>query len=422
MILNYLTSVKENINNVESMLKNSKVFNGNILTSTIDKGILSQLNSGYNSDGQMTSGYSDAIEKLATSYNEATAEANALKMAQDGLSKSTVNDILVKQNWSQIEREAAISSQAFDAAQQKSTINTELNTQATWKNVVATKALTTVKKVGSIIGGILATTAISVGISLLITGIVKLADAINETDKEIREAAENAKQAIEDIKSSFDDLEEKTNNIKQRYAELAQGVRLSDNANMTLSNDEYNEFLDLSNQLAELFPTLTKCYDSNGNAILNLSGDVNSIIYSLNELIKTQRDLTNEEILGKLPDVYDGYQLNLDKYTKKLEEAKNKQKEYDDLYRQLKNTQYDVSDDKKTVTFHFGNIDEKEKANVIQELTSSFDDIRDYVSQDIGTLDNHDTTVTLYLENEFKGFEAKLKSAQDDITKYEVWK
>lgn len=413
-----MTHVKENINDVEVMLKNSKVFNGNVITGNIDKTTLSQLNMGYSSDGQMTSGYANAIEKLAISYNEATAEANALKMAQDGLSESTVKDILEKQNWSKAEMDAALSSQAFNMAQQKATINTELNTQATLKNVAATKALTIAKKIGSAISGMFVTTAIATGVSLLISGVVKLADSIYETRKEIKEAAEVARQSIEDIKSSFDDLEEKTNNIKQRYAELAQGVRLSDNTNMTLSNDEYKEFLDLSNQLAELFPTLTKNYDSNGNAILNLSGDVNSIVASLEQLIKTQRDLANEEMLGKIPDVYDDYQLNLNDYTQKLEAAKKKQEEYNNLYKQLKNAQYDVADDKKTVTFHFGNIDETEKANIMQELTSSFEDIKDYVAQDMGTLDDHDTTVTLYLENEFKGFEARLKSSQDEITKY----
>ena len=34
-----------------------------------------------------------------------------------------------------------------------------------------------------------------------------------------------------------------------------------------MSTEEYEEFLDLSNQLSELFPQLTKGYDDNGNII-----------------------------------------------------------------------------------------------------------------------------------------------------------
>ena len=63
------------------MLNNRDVFNTNVMTSKIDKSILSQLNMGYSPDGQMTKEYSSAIEQLASSYNEATAKANALKMA-----------------------------------------------------------------------------------------------------------------------------------------------------------------------------------------------------------------------------------------------------------------------------------------------------------------------------------------------------
>ena len=92
------------------MLNNSDIFNRNIVNSSIDKDILSGLNMGYSIDDQgnkqMTTGYANAIEKLANSYREATAEANALKMAQNGLAESTIEDILAKQNWSKAEIEA----------------------------------------------------------------------------------------------------------------------------------------------------------------------------------------------------------------------------------------------------------------------------------------------------------------------------
>lgn len=409
-----MTDVKKEINDVDTMLKNSKVFNGNIIKSSIDKNILPRLNMGYSSDGQMTSGYADAIEQLATSYNEATAEANALKMAQDGLSESTVNDILAKQNWSQSEREAALSSQAFKTAQQQATTATTMDTQATWKSVVATKALSAVKKAGSVIGGMAFAAAISVGISAL----VKFGDSLIVTKKELEEAAETAKQTIDEIKESFDNLESTTDSIKQRYAELAQGVDQLTGKNLTLSNDDYNEFLDLSNQLAELFPTLTKNYSDNGNAILDLSGDIHSIVSSLDDLIERQRQLAQEEILENLPSVYDNYASKLDGYTKQLEDAKKKQADYQKLYNQLNNAEYETSEDKKIVTFHFGNINEEDKAKLAQELTNSIEDINDYIVQDLGTLGDYDTTITLYLDKEFNGFEARLKSAQDEISKY----
>lgn len=413
-----MTNVKKEINDVDSMVKNSKVFNGNIVNSKInnriDKDVLDGLAMGYSSDGQMTSGYSSAIEKLAVSYKEATAEANALRMAQDGLSQNTIKDILAKQNWSKAEMDAAISSQAFKTAQMSSTTALNSDTNATWANVVATKALSAAKKAASILGGMAFAAAISVGVSAL----AKFADSLITTRKELEEAAETAKQTIDEIKDSFDNLENTTNNIKKRYAELAQGIDQLTGKNLTLSNDDYNEFLDLSNQLAELFPTLTKNYDSNGNAILDLSGNVSSIVASLDDLIERQRQLSNKEMLENLPDIYGDYERKVGSYEKQLDKAKKKQEDYLKIYNQLKDAEYDVSEDKKAVTFHFGDISEEEKSKLAEELTSSFGDLNDYIIQDLGTLGNHDTAITLYLDKEFDGFEARLRSAQDEISKY----
>ena len=411
MILDYFKNIKNEINDVTSMLKNTSVFNSNVINSSIDKNILSSLNMGYSSDGEMTSGYSSAIEKLATSYNKATAEANALQMVQDGLSESTVKDILAKQNWSDTERNAAINSQEFKNAQLSSTVAMNSDTTATWANVAATKALSIAKKSLSIIGGVALSAAISIGISALVAFV----DSLYDTRKEIEATAESAKKSIDEIKDSFDELENTTNGIKERYAELSQGVDQLSGKNISLSTDDYNEFLDLGNQLAQLFPTLTKNYDANGNAILDLSGDVNSIVSSLDNLIERQRKLANEEILEEMPAVYEDYDRKINDYNKQLEDAKKKQEGYLELYNKLKNANYEVSEDKREVTFSFDNLNNDEKASIPEYFTSNIDDVNHYLMKD---LDGGTTTLTLYLDEEFDGFEARLSSAQDEISKY----
>jgi hypothetical protein len=414
-----LINVKKEINDLDLMVKNSEIFNGNVVNSSIDKNILSGLNMGYSIDDQgnkqMTSGYADSIEKLSKTYREATAEANALRMAQDGLSKSTIEDILVKQNWSEIEREAAISSKIFDAAQTSATASVNADTTATWANVAATKALSVAKKAASVIGGMFVTTAITAGVSLLIGGLVKFVDGLHESEKEIKEFAENAKHAIDEIDSSFDSLKTTTDNIKERYAELAQGVEQSTGKNVKLSNDDYDEFLDLSNQLAELFPTLTKNYDSNGNAILDLKGNVSSIVAELDRLIKTQRDLANEKILEQLPDVYKDYSNNIDKYNKKLEEAKQKQEGYYELHNRLKGADVTVSEDKHVVDLTFNDLTSEDKTEIQKYITSSIEDLNHYFFTDTG---KGITNIKLFLDKEFKGFEPRLQSAQEEIQKY----
>lgn len=96
--------------------------------------------------------------------------------------------------------------------------------------------------------------------------------------------------------------------MKDRYAELAQGVKQTGNEikNINLTPDEYDEFLSLSNQLADLSPALVSGYDSQGNAILNLSGDVDTITSSLDDFIEKQRELANLEISDNMSDLFAG--------------------------------------------------------------------------------------------------------------------
>lgn len=275
-----------------------------------------------------------------------------------------------------------------------------------------------------------ATTVIMTGLKTVLSGIItgaiialiskfiqSLVDSI-PTAKKIREEAEKAKEKINEITSSLKEQKDTVEEVKQRYAKLAQGVNQISGKNLMLSNDDYQEFLDISNQLAKLFPALTKNYDDNGNAILNLSGNVNNIVSSLDELLEREQKIANKQALSEMPSIYNDYENKINGYTNQLENAQKKQKDYLKLYNQLQNTNYDVSDDKKAVTFHFGNINEEDKSKLAQELTSSFDDLNDYIIQDLGTLNNHDTVMTLYLENGFDGFEARLKSAQDEISEY----
>lgn len=205
-------------------------------------------------------------------------------------------------------KEATSETDAFNTAQEAVSSALKKDASATWTSVVATKALTAAKGALKMVGGVALATALSIGISALI----KFGDSLVTTKKELEEAAEASKKNIDDIKDSFDTLKSSTDGIKDRYAELAQGIDQLSGKNLTLSNDEYEEFLNLSNQLAELFPSLTKNYDENGNAILDLSGNVNTIVSSLNELIKTEQDLANQKILEEMPSVYENFADDID--------------------------------------------------------------------------------------------------------------
>lgn len=163
--------------------------------------------------------------------------------------------------------------------------------------------------------------AVNVAVSTLIStvasmvvsfAIEKIADGVDylvNYSKNITEAAEAAEAAVVDFQSSYKSIHDTVlgttgdNGIAQEFANLAQGVnRAGDNVSLTSS--QYERYLELSNQLADIFPTLTRHYDSNGNAILDLSGDVETIVEQLNNFVVAAQRATNSDILSQAATVF----------------------------------------------------------------------------------------------------------------------
>ncbi len=134
-------------------------------------------------------------------------------------------------------------------------------------------------------------------------GVYKLATH----EKELAKAAQEARDSINQTRDSLKQTEKTVDDVGQRYAELAQKVKDVGKATQSqgsLSSDEYKEFLDISNQLAEVFPRLTEGYDANGNALLALDGNVNQITESLEALLEEEKKFADEEILKNAETVY----------------------------------------------------------------------------------------------------------------------
>lgn len=176
---------------------------------------------------------------------------------------------------------------------------------------------------------------LSAGISILagyiISGVVKFFDELIETQEELAEAAQEAQAKIDELSSS---LERNRNLVKDagtRYAELAQGVNSFNGQNVNLSNEEYEEFLNLSNQLAEAFPELVKGATESGGAILDLSGSTDSIIASLNELIRIEQLVNSQKTAESLPSVIKNAQSEVKEYKEEISKLQEQQRLLNDL-------------------------------------------------------------------------------------------
>lgn len=184
----------------------------------------------------------------------------------------------------------------------------EMGTQAlitTSKTKLLTLAAKAAKIAFDTAFGIVVSMAVSKGIEFLCTQI----DNFVHASEKITEAAEEAEANVTKLKETFKSTHDtvlgasETGGIAQEFAELSQGVDAAGN-NLSLTSDEYERYLELSNQLADLFPTLTRHYDENGNAIVNLRGSVDSIVDSLNDLVEAQRKLADEKIMEESPKVF----------------------------------------------------------------------------------------------------------------------
>ena len=180
--------------------------------------------------------------------------------------------------------------------------------------------------------------AITFGISIAIQAVITLISELVHREEKLIEKSEEAKNAIQSINDKLKEDSKIVNDTAERFATLAQKVedlgKLTQNKGM-LSTEEYEEFLDLSNQLAGVFPELTKGYDDNGNAILNLSGDVNTIVSSLDDLIDRQKQLANQEIIKQLPGLYGGFTVSVENARAEVKSAKTEFDRINDAYKEL---------------------------------------------------------------------------------------
>lgn len=160
----------------------------------------------------------------------------------------------------------------------------------------------------------------NIGISLLITGDIKLVDALITTEEELEEqrqaiisAGETARQTIDQIESDFESHTSTVKDVKDRYIELSQGVNNLGKANQnqgSLSSDEYAEFLDISNQLTDAFPTLKTGVLSTGDALTSLNGDAQTITSTLQDLLDTKRALAAKKITDTFGARWEEYRVN----------------------------------------------------------------------------------------------------------------
>ena len=145
------------------------------------------------------------------------------------------------------------------------TISFDLLTASIWANIKALGTWLVTNPIGwAILGG------------TAIFGLVKAYDALTDSVEEVKERTdallETYNSAISEANSNAQTIE----SLTSRYEKLSKGVN-NLGENVSLTADEYSEYNDIVNQIADMFPTMITGYTDEGNAILSLKGNVEEL-------------------------------------------------------------------------------------------------------------------------------------------------
>lgn len=116
------------------------------------------------------------------------------------------------------------------------------------------------------------------------TLVIKGIEYISKQIDELANSAEHCKERVDSLMSTFEDeLSTANSNLKtveqlaDRYTELSKGVNnLGENVGLT--TDEYSEYNDIVNQIADMSPELVAGWTDEGNAILKIRDNVEELI------------------------------------------------------------------------------------------------------------------------------------------------
>ena len=285
-------------------------------------------------------------------------------------------------------------------------------------SLVGATAKTVVLEAASMALNAVLSMGISVAIQAAIAGIAALGkwvddlivteEELNQNLEELESEWKELSSTIQDSAKSFRDLKTSADDIIPKYAKLAQGVDKY-GKNISLTDEEYKEFVSLNNQLGQMFPELVNGYDSNGNAILSLSGDVDTLTESLYACVEAQRAANMQTIADTMPDVISNITEQMDTFESKIDKLKDKQEELRELYDFIKDNN----------TFEgtaYGYYDTVDKEDLLKKYGISYE--REFVKS--GGKDEQNTTYKYTIdwkqfETEFNGKMAGFDKESADL-------
>ena len=196
-------------------------------------------------------------------------------------------------------------------------------------NNIAMKELSITTKTTTALMATLKTIGATLVISTIITGISVAYDHFAHKAERASEKLKELQNEIDETNNTLRDHKKYVSDISKEYDKLSKGVNLETLENISLSDDDYQKFIDINNTLADMYPQLIADINDQGDAILTLGQKGAVAAEQLQELIDKETRAASLDIQNKLPE-----------YTKTLKENhKENRTKYDDeetLYNEYK--------------------------------------------------------------------------------------
>jgi hypothetical protein len=158
----------------------------------------------------------------------------------------------------------------------------------------------------SSLGSSLKNLAVGIGNMLIIQGVMTAISFGFEALDNYTNRAKNNLSDLEKIATEINDKKDaytshsaSVNKIKNEYYELADGVN-SYGENISLTSTQYERYIELSNEIAQMYPDLVESYDTQGNAILKCKDNVEA----LNKAMTDEKNAYYETIVSKEQDTF----------------------------------------------------------------------------------------------------------------------
>lgn len=242
------------------------------------------------------------------------------------------------------------------------------------------------------VGSVFKASAINIGANLAISAAIQgIATAVDYVSHKQERAIESGNEVIQNYKNIQEQAAQSSSWIEtngERYETLSKGVSGLGN-NLSLTNDEYKEYQQLSSQIAQQFPELVTGYDSLGKPVIGAAKSVSE----LQTALKNQKTKQFTENIKNASDVVSKFDAEVEKDKKWFWEESGSEKQLQALqkFTNAYNKSFGTQDNPKNIEdvtsldlsqflddYNFrdalstAGVDMSSFSNMVYELNSSF--------------------------------------------------